>query len=117
MVSAFAVPPPSIVLSRPATPRGPVVRSAADLAIAYDRDRVAYWRGESDGRRFGTWLEDFWRPAVVLPIGPPTAVSVHGGGGRGIAWYDAGAVVVGCVPGRAGGYWVPRGAQLVGEAR
>jgi hypothetical protein len=118
MVTALVVPPPSVVvLSPPTMPPGPVVRRAADLASAYDRNVAACWRGETTGRQFSAWLESFWRPTVLVPVGPPTAVSVHGGGGRGIAWYEAGPLVVGCMPRRAGGYWVPRGVPLVGEAR
>jgi hypothetical protein len=119
MVTALAVLPPSIDALRPPTiPLGPVVRCAADLAVAYDRGVAAYWRGETDGKRNGTWLEGFWRPIVLVPLGPPAAMSVYGGAGRGIAWYDADDVVVGCVRGCAtGGYWVPRGAPLPGGAR
>ena len=37
----------------------------------------------------------------------PDAISSHGGGGRGIHWYQTGSEVLGYVPGVRGGYRVP----------
>jgi hypothetical protein len=115
MVSTLARPAsPNVVPTTAATPGDLVVRCAADLAIAYDQQVAAYWRGEVNGKRDGAWLEGCWQPTLIVPPGPPLAISVYGGGGRGIAWYDTDLAVIGCVRGCAGGYWIRRGAPLGG---
>lgn len=105
-----------IVVSPFTTPPVPTVQSAADLATAYNQNVAACWRGETDGHRFGDWLEGCWQPTMAVPPGAPAAISVHGASGRGIAWYDAGPAVVGLVRGCPGGYWIRRGAPLVRDS-
>jgi hypothetical protein len=90
---------------------------AVVLARACDDHRAACWRGETGWAAFGDWLVPFWRPDLGAPPGPPAAVSVLGGGGRGIAWYDADGAVLGVVIGLAGGYRVPADADPPGTGR
>ncbi|MGH6959686.1 MAG: hypothetical protein ACREE7_04310, partial [Dongiaceae bacterium] len=53
-------------------------------------------------------LGAYWRPELPpAPEAAPDAVSPHGGGGRGIEWYQTDHDVLGYVPGRGGGYQVP----------
>jgi hypothetical protein len=95
-----------------ARPAAPLRRwCAADLARAFDDHLAACWRGEVGWAAFGDWLVPFWRPDLGVPAGSPAAVSVLGGGGRGIAWYDADGVVLGIVLGLASGYLVPADAD------
>jgi hypothetical protein len=85
--------------------------TAAQLARAYDRYLFAHWRGE-DAPAFAAWLAGHWGPADrPEPATPPTAFSRLGAGGRGIRWHEAGATVVGYIPGLARAcYRVPRTA-------
>jgi hypothetical protein len=91
-------------------PPEPGLRGARDLARACDRHFAACWRGEADWAAFAAWLDAYRRPGVAAPPGPPAAVSPHGGGGRGIAWYDAPGAILGTMAGVGWGYRVPRGA-------
>jgi hypothetical protein len=86
------------------------VRCAENLARVYDDRVAADWRGEPGAAAFGDWLARWWRADAVAPPGPPDAVSPHGGGGRGLVWFDTDGAVVGVVPGAPGGYRVPLGA-------
>jgi hypothetical protein len=87
----------------------PVVGGAAQsLARAYLRFASAYWRGDAAGSSFADHLDVYWRSE--LPAAPgqtPDAISPHGGGGRGIQWYEVDGEVHGHVPGSLGGYRVP----------
>jgi hypothetical protein len=96
--------PPELIASSGA------IRCAADLARAYDDRVAAAWRGEPGGPAFGDRLAGWWRLALMPPPGPPAAVSPHGGGGRGLRWYDTRSSIVGVVPGMVGGDRVPVGA-------
>jgi hypothetical protein len=116
MISLPYHPPPAPFAPAAARPAAPVRRwCAAALARACDDHLAACWRGEAGWAAFGDWLAPFWRPGLHAPPGPPAAVSVLGGGGRGIAWYDAGGAVLGVVPGLAGGYRVPADADPPGR--
>jgi hypothetical protein len=83
--------------------------TAGQLAHAYDLAVSARWRGEEDtAGEFMRWLSAFWVEAATTPETDPVAVSPLGAGGRGIRWYDTAPVVVGRVPGLAGGYLIPQ---------
>ncbi|HEU0115275.1 MAG TPA: hypothetical protein VFQ80_11390 [Thermomicrobiales bacterium] len=84
---------------------------ARALADRYARYISAYWRGDPDASAMGRRLSAFWQ--ARLPLAPPRspdAVSPHGGGGRGICWYETADAVVCYVPGVRGGYLLPKTA-------
>lgn len=82
--------------------------SACEIAQLYDRAAADLWRGDGDAmRRIADRLEATWGAGPPEPAAPPAAVSLHGGGGRGIRWYDTATEVLGFVPGRAGCYRLP----------
>jgi hypothetical protein len=94
----------------------PTGTEAQALALAYLRYASACWRGEMLAPVFATRLGAYWSPALPpAPAGGADAISPHGGGGRGIHWYQTGQAVIGYVPGAEGGYQVPVSAipQLV----
>jgi hypothetical protein len=73
--------------------------NVTQIARSYDRYLAALWRGENVGS-FGAWLSAHWSPVEgPEPVGPPAAFSPHGGGGRGIRWYQTPTSVVGYVSG------------------
>jgi hypothetical protein len=81
--------------------------SAEDLALAYLRYVSACWRGETSSL-FARLLDVCWSEAMPAALAKdPDAFSPHGGGGRGIAWYQGCGEVLGYVPGKRGGYRVP----------
>jgi hypothetical protein len=85
--------------------------AARDVAARYLGSISAYWCGERDGREFERWLSTFWDSELPpCPCRTPDAVSPHGGGGRGIDWYETPTAVVGYVAGSAEGYRIPIGA-------
>jgi hypothetical protein len=91
-------------------------KDACALALSYQRWASACWRGDTLAPVFATQLSAYWRPALPpKPTSRPDAISPHGGGGRGIHWYQTDDEVLGYVPGAAGGYQVPVSAipQLV----
>ena len=91
------------------------ITSAEEMACLYNDYVSGIWRGESGWSAFQGWLADYWRPEVMRPPGPPTAVCIHGGGGRGLSWYEGRDIVLGFVSGANGGYRVPVGAMLPGR--
>jgi hypothetical protein len=100
--------PTLVVLRDQVVPAPPVGQAARALADGYLRSISASWRGEPGWQAFERALERYWSPE--LPPVPPTtpdAVSPHGAGGRGIAWYEAGRDILGYVPRVRGGYRVP----------
>jgi hypothetical protein len=81
------------------------------LADRYARYISAYWRGDPDAPAFGRRLSAFWQAGLPLaPPRAPDAVSPHGGGGRGICWYETTDAVFGYIPGVRGGYRLPKSA-------
>jgi len=83
-------------------------KDACALALSYQRWASACWRGDTLAPVFATQLSAYWRPALPpMPAGRADAISPHGGGGRGIYWYQTDEEVLGYVPGAAGGYQVP----------
>ncbi len=84
--------------------------AARQLARLYDQ-YVAAVRSDDQvtAGAFAAWLGTFWDVGTPEPRGEPAAVSLLGGVGRGIAWYDTGTHVVGYVRGwqRRGCYQVP----------
>jgi hypothetical protein len=88
--------------------RAPEAQDARDLALGYLRYASACWRGDAVTAAFAAGLGAFWRRAMPpVPASPPDVVSPHGGGGRGICWYQRGGEILGYVPGAPGGYVVP----------
>src|SRR5215216_1429765 len=102
MVAAVhPAPPDALVPMFTPPPTAPGLRGARALARAYDVHVAACWRGEADGAAFGNWLGQCRCPEVVIPPGPPAAVSPHGAGGRGLAWYDVPGAILGSAVGVA----------------
>lgn len=92
---------------------------ARALALGYLRYVSALWRGDARAAIFPLRLGAYWRSDLPhVPVAAPDAVSPHGGGGRGIEWYQSGGDVIGYVPGGCGGYrvLVAAVAQLVRSA-
>lgn len=93
----------------PMTPEaGPAARA---LARGYLHYVSALWRGERNAADFAIWLDRFW--CADLPPSParvPDAISPHGGGGHGIAWFGTTDEVRGYISGIHGGYRVPLAA-------
>lgn len=86
----------------------PPENGAEDLARAYLRYVSGCWCGNPEAERFGERLSTFFRGELPSePVRSPDAVSPHGGGGRGIRWYQCGNEVRGYLPGVCGGYQVP----------
>jgi hypothetical protein len=84
---------------------------ARDLALGFLRYASAFWRGDACASVFPLRLGAYWHPELPpAPAATPDAVSPHGGGGRGILWYETGDEVLGYVPGGHGGYRVPAAA-------
>jgi nitroimidazol reductase NimA-like FMN-containing flavoprotein (pyridoxamine 5'-phosphate oxidase superfamily) len=111
MVAAvYPAPPAARVPLIPPLPTAPRLRRARDLARACDRHFAACWRGEADWAAFGNWLDEYRCSEVIIPPGPPAAVSPHGAGGRGLAWYDVPGAILGSAVGVDWGYRVPLGA-------
>lgn len=84
--------------------------TARQLARLYDQYVAAVRSGDqATAEAFAAWLGAFWEIGGSKPHGAPTAVSLLGGIGRGIAWYDSETHVLGYVRGwqRRGCYQVP----------
>lgn len=82
--------------------------NACRIAQCYDGAIAAFWQGDGAAlRAIGDWLASAWGDGPPEPIAPPVATSVCGAGGRGIRWHDAGADVLGYVPGLVGCYRLP----------
>jgi hypothetical protein len=88
-------------------PMTAVGQEARDMALACLRYESACWRGES-AHEFAMRLGSYWRPE--LPPAPTTeqaAYSPHGGGGRGISWFEKSGEILGYIAGRRSGYRIP----------
>ncbi len=82
--------------------------SARTFAVLYDLHLAAVWRGDEPSGAFGNWLEARWCEGnLTEPDSVPAAVSLLGGGGAGIRWYEVDDALVGFVKGR------PRGCYVV----
>lgn len=81
--------------------------SARTFAVLYDLHLAAVWRGEEPTGAFGNWLEARWYVSdLTEPLSGPTAVSLLGGGGKGIRWYEVDGALIGFVRGRSRGCYV-----------
>src|SRR5215218_6895261 len=78
--------------------------SARTFAVLYDLHLAAVWRGDQPSGAFGNWLEARWCESnLPEPEGFPAALSLLGGGGAGIRWYECDGALVGFVRGRSRG--------------
>jgi hypothetical protein len=85
--------------------------TACEISNIYSASISAYWRGQRRQSDFEHWLAGCWRSTLpAQPDRPADSVSPHGGGGRGIHWYESPQAVIGHVPGVTGGYWIPTGS-------
>ena len=82
------------------------------MASAWTAYYAALWRGDPAASGFAEWLAGFWEPSIERPAGPPDAQSALAAAGRGIEWFERDDWVYGFVPGRSGGYLLPRVAIL-----
>jgi len=74
--------------------------TARQLARAYDLSVASIWRGERPETTLIAWIGDFRvTDGVKEPDSKPDAVSLLGGGGSGIRWYNTEAAVIGCTTG------------------
>ncbi len=94
--------------------------SARKLARLYDQYVAAVRRGDDEiADAFADWLGAFWDDGPREPMSPPAAISLLGGIGRGIRWYQTEDAVFGYVRGwtRRGCYQVPIGALAANPNR
>ena len=82
------------------------------MASIWSAYYAALWHGEPSASSFAEWLADFWEPSLERPEGTPDARSALAAGGRGIEWFERDGWVYGVVPGKTGGYLLPRVAIL-----
>jgi hypothetical protein len=78
------------------------------MASAWLEHIAALLRGDPAASAFAEWLAAFWEPSLERPAGAPDAVSPFAAAGRGIEWFERDGWVSGYIPGRSGGYLVPR---------
>lgn len=84
-----------------------VGQEARDMALACLRYESACWRGES-AHEFAMRVGSYWRPELPpAPTSEPDAYSPHGGGGRGISWFEQSGEIRGYITGRRSGYRIP----------
>ena len=84
--------------------------SARKLALLYDQYVAAVRAGDQEiVDAFADWLGDFWDAGPPEPTVEPSAISLLGGVGRGVRWYETEDAVLGYVRGwrRRGCYRVP----------
>jgi hypothetical protein len=97
----------AMVLEAPVTPGG---QSSQQIARCYLEAVCDCWRdgGTERSRSFQQRLTLFRTTAMpTRPFRPSDAASPHGGGGRGIDWYELPDVVAGYIAGVPEGYVVP----------
>jgi hypothetical protein len=79
------------------------------LARLYDQYVAAIRQGDAEiADAFADWLGAFWDDGPAEPAVEPSAISLLGGIGRGVRWYETEDLVVGYVRG-----WKRRGCYLV----
>jgi hypothetical protein len=82
------------------------------MTTAWSANYAALWRGDPAASDFAEWLAGFWEPSLERPDGTLAARSALAAGGRGIEWFERDGWVYGFIPGRKGGYLLPRVAIL-----
>ena|SRR5215216_1289631 len=83
-------------------------QNARELARRYLRAVSGAWLSGPERCVFDCGLSPYWRDDLPLrPARDADAVSPHGGGGRGIHWYESAAALTGHIPGVKGGYVIP----------
>ncbi|CAA9576034.1 MAG: hypothetical protein AVDCRST_MAG19-3365 [uncultured Thermomicrobiales bacterium] len=93
---------------------------AGQLACLYDQYVAAVRRGDEEiADAFAAWLGEFWDAGPAEPKSPPSAISLLGGIGRGVRWYQTETMVLGYVRGwpRRGCYQVPVAELAANAAR
>lgn len=93
--------------------------AARNLALLYDQYVAAAHQGDHEiVDAFAGWLGAFWDAGPAEPERAPDAVSLLGGVGRGVRWYETDGIVHGYVRGwrRRGCYRVPL-VELTPSAR
>jgi len=106
----IAVAERPIAAVRPEAPPPLTGTEARAVALAYLQYASACWRGDPLATVFEARLRAFWCPEMPpVPATVPDAVSLHGGGGRGLCWRQVGDEILGHVPGARGGYQIPVG--------
>lgn len=88
------------------------INCARIMADAWHDHYVAFCLGDAAVSAFAEWLAGFWEPSLERPTGEPDARSPLAARGRGIDWFERDGWVWGHVPGRGGGYLLPRAAVL-----
>jgi len=89
--------------------------SAVQIASQYDRCFATLWRGDGTTvNALEAWLKPFWTEEYQPePAAKPDAVSVFGGSGNGIRWFETATLILGYVPGCLDRcYKVPRSATI-----
>lgn len=84
--------------------------AARKLARLYDQYVAAVRQGEVEvADAFAAWLGQYWDAGPAEPKTAPSAISLLGGIGRGVRWYETETAVIGYVRGwtRRGCYQVP----------
>ena len=108
-----SVEPSAIECVTPVTAGGQIARQ---VSKCYLGSVSACWRGTAtDGSTsFQQLLMRYWTADMPpCPLRLPDAISPHGGGGRGIHWYETPTALVGHVAGAAVGFVVPRSEVAV----
>ena len=86
----------------------PDTAGARVMASAWAGHFLALWRGDPAASAFAEWLAGFWEPSLVRPDAAPDAHSPFAADWRGIDWFERDGWVSGHIPGRQGGYLLPR---------
>ena len=93
---------------------------AQKLARLYDQYVAAVQRNDVEiADAFADWLGAFWDAGPPEPTTQPSAISLLGGIGRGVRWYEGDTKVMGYVRGwnRRGCYQVPLSELASGRGR
>jgi len=83
--------------------------AARKLARLYDQYVAAVREGNGEvADAFAAWLGQFWDAGPAEPRAASSAISLLGGIGRGVRWYETETTVIGYVRG-----WTHRGCYQV----
>jgi hypothetical protein len=82
------------------------------MADAWAEYYVALWHGDPAASAFAEWLAGYWEPALERPAGEPDSWSPYFALGDTIDWFERDGWVSGHIPGKRGGYLLPRSVVL-----